>query len=204
VSILTRLTGRHLDDAAFAELWTNATAEGHGSLGGDPHLATCAECRVRFASFRAWMDELRADAVEEADIAFGPERLAAQHAHILRRLHAIDEPTRIIAFPGAAAGRVRPSPIRRWVTGAAAAGLIVGVGLGQLMDLRRFSEPTRPVADRRLEAPRSSGLPGVVPVAAFNEEAALAELEDAAIPRYDALRAYDTFTPRAADYIQPR
>jgi hypothetical protein len=50
---------------------------------------------------------------------------------------------------------------------------------------------------------RSTGqTPGVVPaLITFNDEADLADLEAAATPRYEALRAYDTFTPRAADFV---
>jgi len=39
-------------------------------------------------------------------------------------------------------------------------------------------------------------------VATLNEELTLLELEEAGTPRYEVLRAYDTFTPRAADYVQ--
>jgi hypothetical protein len=43
----------------------------------------------------------------------------------------------------------------------------------------------------------------VVPaVATVNEDADLEELEAASTPRYEALRAYDNFTPRAADSLQ--
>ena len=205
VSILTRLTGRHLDDAALAELWTNAVADGADSV-EHPHLATCAECRVRYASFDAWMEGVRAEALAEADDVFTTERLKAQQAHIFRRLEAAEQPTRIIAFPKASAAAHRPSPFRRWVAGAAAAGLVAGIGLGQVFHIGRLAPtPTDiPTESFVADAGRARGAnPAIVP-AVFNEELALRELDEAAVPRYDALRAYDTFTPRAADYIQPR
>jgi hypothetical protein len=202
VSILHRSTGRHLDDAALAEVWTNATADGSGAP-RDPHLAGCAECRVRYASFEAWMAEVRSEAVAEADELFTPEKLKTQQAHILRRLEAADHPTRIIAFPKAPVTASRPSPFRRWVAGAAAAGLIAGVGLGQMLNIGRVS-PTAPAREFATGAPIARGTsPAVIP-ASFNEEMAMREFDEIAVPRYDALRAYDTFTPRAADYIQPR
>lgn len=205
VSILTRLTERHLDDAALAELWTNAVAD--GSATDHPHLATCAECRVRYASFEAWMDAIRTEALAEADAVFTPDRLKGQQAHIFRRLEAAEQPTRIIAFPKAPAPAHRPSPFRRWVAGAAAAGLVAGIGLGQVFNIGRLVPTSAPtVSPERVvaDAGRARGAnPGIVP-AAFNEELALRELDEVAVPRYDALRAYDTFTPRAADYIQPR
>lgn len=204
VSILNRLTGRHLDDAALAEVWTNAVADGSG-VPRDPHLAGCAECRVRYASFESWMEAIRADATAEADEVFTPERLKAQQAHIFRRLEAAEHPTRIIAFPKAPAAASRPSPFRRWVAGAAAAGLLAGIGLGQMLNLGRIIPGSPAPRDTfTVEAPMARGTnPSVIP-ASFNEETAMRELDEIAVPRYDALRAYDTFTPRAADYIQPR
>lgn len=204
VSILNRLTGRHLDDAALAEVWTNAVADGSGTP-RDPHLARCAECRVRYASFEAWMDEVRSEAVAEADEVFTPEKLKTQQAHIFRRLEAAEHPTRIIAFPKAPVTASRPSPFRRWIAGAAAAGLVAGIGLGQMLHLGRVTNvPAQQPQGFVVEGPMARGnKPGVMP-ASFNEETAMRELDEIAVPRYDALRAYDTFTPRAADYIQPR
>src|SRR5213075_3472379 len=85
----------------------------------------------------SWLDTLQSDATTEADEAFPPERLAAQHAQIFRRLEAAERPARVIAFPKFAQPLTsRTSHASRWIAAAAAAGLIVGVGVGQLMDLR--------------------------------------------------------------------
>jgi hypothetical protein len=69
----------------------------------------------------------------------------------------------------------------------------------------RLSQPTG-LPERVAEtAPRPLPGPAVVPaVATMNDEIALAELEAVATPRYEALRAYDAFTPRVADYVQVR
>jgi hypothetical protein len=204
VSILRRMTS-HLDDAAFAEMWTNALAEGH-DVTTHPHLQVCAECRVRFASFSQWMTDIRVDAIDEADEQMPAERLAAQQAQIFRRLEAAERPARVIAFPKSSDGAMRRTPVHRWVAAAAAAGLVAGLGLGQMFDLRHWSPSSaRVVRSERVE-PSTAAVqprPAVLP-ASLNDEATLADLEAAATPRYEALRAYDTFTPRAADFIQPR
>lgn len=204
MSILQRQTS-HLDDAVFAELWTNALADGTAPA-GHPHLQACAECRVRFASFSAWMNDLRTDAADEAHAALPPERLAAQQAQIFRRLEAAERPARVIAFPHFRSGGMRPSPVRRWIAAAAAAGLIIGIGLGQVVNLRQIGgSPSSGPVERRAEAPAPRGPVAVPALAVLNEEdTVLEELEAYAMPRYEALRAYETFTPRAADFQQPR
>ena len=117
MSILSRLTSRHLDDAAFAALWTRTAAAGRTSDGGtalaDPHLATCAECRLRFAAFGVWMEDIRSDARSRADEAFPPSAWPRSRPQIFRRLEAAERPARVIAFPkypvgGGDAIRARP------------------------------------------------------------------------------------------------
>ena len=201
VSMIGRITSRHLDDDVFAELWTNAIAEG-APVAAHPHLQECAECRLRFASFSSWLDELRTDAVAGFDEAVPAERLVAQQAQILRRLETTERPARVIAFPKKPVATPPPVGVRRWIAGAAAAAFIVGLGLGQLLNLRDLSSgPSTFPADRMVDARGAS--PDVVPalVTIGNDEADLADLEAASMPRYEALRAYDTFTPRAADFV---
>src|SRR5687768_1586141 len=105
--------------------------------GGHPHLEGCATCRARYAEFDTWVlglgDTLRA----EADEAFPAERLAVQQAQIARRLEVLERPARVIVFPKAARAVISGhSHVRRWVTVAAAASLITGFGLGQIVPLR--------------------------------------------------------------------
>lgn len=197
VSIMGRITTEHLDDEKFAELWTNATAEGQAVA--DPHLRECAECRVRFASFTSWLEELRVEAIAEAEQAIPADRLAVQRSQILRRIEAGERPARVIAFPKKTAEARTAVPTHRWFAGVAAACFIAGVGLGQVLDLAHRSPA--PAQDSRIVSAPAPG--GIVPaVATINEEADLEELEAASMPRYEALRAYDNFTPRAADFIQ--
>ena len=200
MSILDRLTSRHLDDAALAELWT--AAEGAAAVAPHPHLERCAECRVRFTAFTSWMDDVRGDAVAEAEAAFPAERLAAQQAQIFKRLEAAERPARVIVFPKFPVNAVtRQSPAARWVATGVAAGLLVGIGLGNLMDLRHLGEnrEARPALRQTVDATERGG---VTPVSAtLSDEALFRELEAAATPQYDALRPFDTFTPRAADFV---
>ena len=133
------LLSPHLDDAALADLWsdrlTSAHPDGRGRR-GDAHLQTCAECRQRFAAFSNWLEALRTDAVAEADEVLSAERLATQRAQIARRLEALEHPTpaRVLSFPRFAGPTARAADgPRRWIAGAAAAGLLIGVGLGRLI-----------------------------------------------------------------------
>lgn len=126
----------HLDDAAMAEVWTERLTLGHADTSRPPekHLQACAECRARYASFSTWLEALRVDALAEAAESFSAERLATQQAHITRRLEALEHPARVIAFPFSRQTSLQPSPGRRWVAVAAAAGLVVGLGLGQMLE----------------------------------------------------------------------
>jgi hypothetical protein len=187
----------HLDEAALVSLWTD------GTLGGNslahPHLERCAACRNRFAELASWLETIRVDAVAEADEHFPAERLAAQQAQIFRRLEAAERPARVIAFPTFTQPLTsRSSHASRWIAAAAAAGLIVGVGVGQLMDLRHSLTP------RTTDARLATTVPPVSASAApgGREELFLSEL-DASISRAPAeLRALDAFTPRAGDRLR--
>ena len=198
MSLLNRLRlSAHLDDAALAAIWTD------GRL-SHPHLDSCVTCRARFADYSTWLENIRVDAVTEADESFSAERLAAQQAQIFRRLEAAERPARVIAFPKFAQPlSSRTSNASRWIAAAAAAGLIVGVGVGQLMDLRHSLTGPNPsaVQARMANAPASAGRdPRVQTVGAVRDEAFLSEL-DASLsrPAVPELRALDAFTPRAGD-----
>lgn len=198
MSLLDRLRlSAHLDDAALAAIWTD------GRL-SHPHLDDCVACRARFADFSAWLESIRVDAITQADESFSAERLAAQQAQIFRRLEAAGRPARVIAFPRFAQPLTsRTSHVSRWIAAAAAAGLIVGVGVGQMMDLRHslMAPNVSAVRARVANAPASAGGdPRVQTVGAIRDEAFLSEL-DASLSRtaVPELRALDGLTPRAGD-----
>jgi hypothetical protein len=202
VSIRNRLKlTAHLDDAGLTTIWSDASTSGVRPQ--HPHLESCAACRTRFAELSSWLATLQTDATTEADDAFPAERLAAQHAQIFRRLEAAERPARVIAFPKFAQPLTsRTSHASRWVAAAAAAGLIVGVGVGQLMDLRH-SLSYKPSTTQARVAPVAIARgfdPRVQSISATRDETFLSEL-DASLsrPAVPELRAIDAFTPRADD-----
>jgi hypothetical protein len=199
VSILNRLRlTAHLDDAGLAAVWTDASAS--GSRQRHAHLESCAPCRARFSELSSWLESVRTDATTEADDSFPAERLAAQHALIFRRLEAAERPARVIAFPRFAQPlTARTSHASRWIAAAAAAGLIVGVGAGQLIDLRHtLTRPQTQQARLSTGTTKVTRDPRLQAVSTTRDEAFLSEL-DATLSRGSVpeLRALDAFTPRA-------
>jgi len=201
VSILSGLRlNSHLDDAAIAAVWAGSTLDGRPP--SDRHLDACAACRARVDELSRWLTQVRAEGIAEADEHFPADRLAAQHAQIVRRLEVADRPPRVIAFPKASAPLTsRSSHTSRWIAAAAAAGLIVGVGVGQVMDLRHAigGEPVGVEARLSVQPPATAP----VPAGTGGDEAFLSELDTSlSRPSVPELRAIDDFTPRAGE--QPR
>jgi hypothetical protein len=198
VSLLERLGRGHLGDREFARLWTTG--------GGHPHLDACAACRARFEAFDHWVlgigEELRAD----ADAAFPVDRLAAQQAQITRRLEAMEHPARVLAFPKAARAVINgTSHVRRWVTVAAAAGLIAGVGLGQVLDIHRTFDRTARVSTpiSHMTGTTSARAGTVIPpTAVISDDDFLSDADAFSRPRVgSALLPLEDMTPHAQDLV---
>jgi hypothetical protein len=196
MSVLNRLRlSAHLDDAALTAIWTDGRTS-------HPHLDRCVACRARFADVSTWLENIRVDAITEADENFSAERLAIQQAAIFRRLEAAERPARVIAFPRFTQPLTsRSSNASRWIAAAAAAGLITGVGVGQFMDLRhslRRTPDASAVQARVAEVPARDSR--IQTLSGIRDEAFLSEL-DASLsrPAVPELRALDAFTPRAGD-----
>jgi hypothetical protein len=180
--------GAHLSDDQLMESYVLA--------GENRHLAACGHCQTRLDALARALEQIREDAVREADSVFTPERLHEQRDRILRKLERQGHPAEVLLFPnrpGSYPGVRRVfGPARRWVAGAAAAGLAAGVFLGFAVDRRvaftsRSSawQPavaiTETVAWQRSVDPR--------------DEELLIEIEDALTgPRYTELRALDALT----------
>jgi hypothetical protein len=203
VSILNRLRlSAHLDDDALVAIWTDEATS--GVRHAHPHLESCPSCRARFVDLSGWLQTVQIDATAEADEHFSPERLAAQHALIFRRLEAAERPARVIAFPRFAQPLTsRTSHASRWIAAAAAAGLIVGVGVGQMMDLRHPFTPQPITTTASARNGLRAAVPGdtrIQPLSDTRDETFLSEL-DASLSRASVpeLRALDAFTPRADD-----
>jgi hypothetical protein len=207
VSILSGLrrtvTGGHLDDDAFAEIWADATTSGQPSA--NPHLAACSQCRGRYTAFVGWLDAIHDDARDDADEAFPADRLAMQQAQVMRRLEALERPARVIAFPRFS----RPvtstqGHAQRWVAAAAAAGLVIGLAAGQFVDIRDALSGGRsrvaPQATQTAKFIPQSSAPVVTPAIATtvsDEQIFFGEGTQSA--RLSALLPMDDITPSARD-----
>lgn len=119
------------------------------------HLDRCDLCADRAVALGRWLDDVRVIGQEAADEVFTPERLAAQHAQILRKLEQVDEPSRVIAFPRNTRSDAREGGARRvapaWVGVAAAAGLALGLVGGQV-SARMSMQPVTTVAPTLVQA----------------------------------------------------
>jgi hypothetical protein len=101
------------------------------------HLEVCGECEQRRMQLARLLADVAGVAQAGADAAFPPERLARQRARILERIEREGRAGRVIAFPAGngpdvSAPRARPGV--RWIAGAAAAGLLIGLVAGSLVD----------------------------------------------------------------------
>lgn len=189
------------------------------------HLADCAACASRYAELGSVMDDLAAEAADESDAVFTPERLRAQQQQILRRVEHVGRPARVISFPShLPADRSQPASARhapsRWIAGAAAAGLFIGVGVGAAIEWQRHARADAPagiiVAARTTAAP-ANVRPAVAaaPVAPTTittpaseiagDEAFLSDLE-VALERTQTreLRAIDALTPHVREIREVR
>ena len=195
MSLLERLGRGHLNDSQFAREWASPNADGEVHL----HLARCGECRARYAEFERWIAGLGTDLRDEADEAFTGERLALQQAQIARRLETLERPGRVIAFPKAARAVISGhSHVRRWVTVAAAASLIAGFGLGQVMPLHRAIEPRQPTLPQMTVDTAATRAKEIPPVSTSQNDDVL--LSDAfSRPRVSTLSALDDMTPHVRD-----
>lgn len=135
----------------------------------------------------------------EADAAFPAERLARQQSRILQRLEQEGRPGRVIAFPAGHAhepSTLRARPGMRWIAGAAAAGLVIGLVAGHLT----HDFPTRgTVRGPQVVASRPEpGAPALRAVSTtLSEEEFLGQLEMAIEgTRSASLQPLDELTPR--------
>jgi len=196
---------RHVSDADLAAVWADTRLGETAPSAAAAHVRDCAACRARLASLSSWLESVRTEARQEADEAFPRERLVAQQAQILRRLEGMERPARVLAFPRFPKGiSVRQVGRQRWITAAAAAGLVVGIGLGQTLDFRRVLQRSgNPSSVGQL----ASGTPGSQPVnrpgtLTANDEALLYDRDPSLLAERipESLRSLHEITPSARDY----
>lgn len=173
------------------------------------HVVECGECAEVFARMTREADVLRDEARAEADAVFSDAVLDAQRARILDRIAHLGQAARILTFPmrRRCVAPPRTSSTRRWVSVAAAAGLIVGLVAGQMLHLT--PSPGAPETAARATAHAGDEGRAIVPASAssapppmLSEDELLEQIEVAVQVRSaSALRALDALTPTAADVV---
>ena len=208
VSILSRLgLNRHVSDSDLTVILADQRLAVPSRTAATEHVGQCPACRTRLSSLSAWLDNLKTEARQEADEAFPRERLAAQQTQILRRLEAMERPAKVLAVPRF----TRPiatmhSGRQRWIAAAAVAGLVVGIGLGQIFDIRRltsrpggFAPTSGAIVSSVVPEPRP-----VTPVAfTSSDEDYLYDQGQHTARDHDSLRSLHELPPSAREY-EPR
>lgn len=146
----------------------------------------------------AALEAYRAAACAEADAHFDDRALESQRHKILARLAHLGHPAKVIRFPKAPQGDLPMGGVnRRWISVAAAAGLIIGLLGGQLVHI--LPQQTRRLAPMATSiAPSASG-PTFVPASVPVDDGLLDEIELVMQVRSASeLRALDEFTPLAS------
>lgn len=136
----------------------------------------------------------RAAACAEADAVFDDRALEAQRHKILSKLANLGHQAKVIRFPNAPQSEQHGNGVnRRWISVAAAAGLIIGLLGGQLVHLVPQQRRLAPMATSI--APSAPSRPSFVPVSAPADDGLLGEIELVMQARTaNELRALDAFT----------
>ena len=153
--------------------------------------------RNQRAGLEASLEQYRVAACAEADAHFDERALETQRHKILARLAHIGHPAKVIRFPKARAAELPTGGVnRRWISIAAAAGLIIGLLGGQLVHL--LPQPSRRPAASSTVATTTPKAPSpyVQVSSASVDDRLLDEIEVAMEVRSaSALRALDAITP---------
>ena len=170
------------------------------------HVAGCEACAEALARYTAEADGFRDAAIAEADAVFDETRVEAQRLRILERLAQVGHAARVLRFPARTRDAAMPVPTgsRRWVSVAAAAGLIIGLLAGQLVHLVPWDP--RSTRDQTVSIQSSARQsPVLVPASngsgrALSDDELLDEIDAAVqLRRAHSLRALDELTPTATD-----
>ncbi|MDP1572062.1 MAG: hypothetical protein Q8L86_18865 [Vicinamibacterales bacterium] len=163
------------------------------------HLAGCPACGGRLAEVAASLADLRLAAEDEADSQFPEAALERQRRQILARLEHLGQQARILRFPVTTAAAAAPlaaprPPVRRWLAGAVAAGLLGGFLLAETLHVL----PGDAAWTAGLGTGAGSTGVELADVATLEEDEFLSELDAAlGFSRSSELRALDALTPVA-------
>ena len=133
-----RVPRRHLSEDRLLALALDTTDESsRTTAAAASHLHACEPCANRFSALTPLLKTIREAGDGRFEEVFTPERLRAQRVRIGHRLAQLvgrNEPARVLAFPFCARP-LRQVDFRpgRWLAVAAAAGLLLGVTVGQLI-----------------------------------------------------------------------
>lgn len=169
------------------------------------HVAECERCAAELARLTVDADEWRDAAIAEADALFDDTKLEAQRTRILDRLANLGHAARVLHFPHRTSRDVAmpvASGGRRWVSVAAAAGLILGLVAGQLLRFVPWEGTGRRDAGLSVQSsrPASGVVPASTTASTMSDEQFLDEIEAALqLRRAHSLRALDALTPTAGD-----
>jgi hypothetical protein len=121
----------------------------------------------------------RAAACAEADAHFDERALETQRHKILARLANLGHSAKVIRFPKAPYGELPSSGVnRRWISVAAAAGLLIGILGGELLHLIQPAS-RRPSPIATAIAPTAPARPSYVPAVATTDDGLLEEIDNA-------------------------
>jgi hypothetical protein len=199
----------HLQDERLYECFY---AERRGDVPDPPiaeHLNDCDVCRRRFDELSRFMATLRSDADAELEASFPPDRMRAQQQEIARRLESIGRAARVISFPGRLAVRQpHTSTVRmatRWIAGAAAAGLFVGVAAGTAFNFGgRLNFAPSPRTRTASVGPGRTPAPPIDRASA-SDDVFMSDLESALDrPHTSELVVFDALTPHVREIADVR
>ena len=173
------------------------------------HVARCRRCAAEYARLTAEADTLRDLAFAAADDVFDEAMLEGQRLRILDRLAHLGRAARVLSFPRRSRDAAMPARTgsRRWISVAAAAGLIIGLVAGQMLHFVPWNAAgVREDTITTMQAPGRQGGLAIVPASAsmrtLSDDELLDEVEAAVqLPRAQSLRALDALTPRASDML---
>ncbi|MCY4637244.1 MAG: hypothetical protein OXG04_22565 [Acidobacteria bacterium] len=188
----------HLTDRELARALVKADGA-RPAAAGDSHLAECTRCATRASALQSDLDRITTAAEAAFDDSLAPWRLVRQRRRIMHRIQRAaggQSSARILRFPAPPAPAVAGArPSRRWLSLAAAAGLLLAVGIGQALDGRRRPPAPNPGAAASLSQPIIG--PAAGPPQAVADEQFMRELEEALTSsRVTPLVALDEMTPR--------
>ena len=170
------------------------------------HIADCDRCATELARLTMDADQLRDVAFAEADAVFDESMLDSQRSRILDRLANIGQVARVLRFPRRSRDVTMPvtTGSRRWISIAAAAGLIIGLLGGQLLHLVPWEANARRDTTATRQAPArpngNAAIPAPAGITPVSDEELLNEIEAAVQLRpVRSLRALDALTLTAND-----